>query len=166
MRLFFYILFYLFSFKISYGQTIIRFDNMESTSTWKGISTVNINSFFTGGLSLATDNPPNYAKYSSSDSCYTIFGSGLGSSSIEVDTFIYPNIPLISGNQYQIKFKDEPVSISRPEITNGLVDIMIYKDPIELVEQSTTTEESIDESLPSELKNHIRLNVLKRQPFK
>lgn len=105
MRLFFYILLYLFSFKISYGQTIIRFDNMESTSNWKGISTVNINSFFTGGLSLATDNPPNYAKYSSSDSCYTIFGSGLGSSSIEVDTFIYPNVPLISGNQYQIKFK-------------------------------------------------------------
>jgi hypothetical protein len=29
---------------------------------------------------------------------------------------------------YNLKFKDEPPTISRPEITNGLVDIKIYEE--------------------------------------
>jgi len=90
---------------ISYSQTLIYYDNMESTSTWKGTSTVITNSYFNGGVSTGVDNPPNYSMYSSFDSCYTIKGTGLGSSTIEVDTFIFPNASLISGRQYQIRFK-------------------------------------------------------------
>jgi hypothetical protein len=78
---------------------------MENPSTWRGVSTVLINSLFTGGLSSPNDNPPNYPKYFSFDSCYTVFGTGLGSSTIEIDTLIFPNVPLISGHQYQIRFK-------------------------------------------------------------
>ena len=33
-------------------------------------------------------------------------------------------------SDYNKKFKDEPPTISRPEITNGLVDIKIYEEPI------------------------------------
>jgi hypothetical protein len=105
-----------------YSQTIVKFDNMENTSNWRGVSTVNVNSFFTGGLSTINDNPANYSKYSSSDSCYTVFGSGLGSSVIEVDTFIYPNIPLISGHQYQIRFKLASFGINYTTQTAAGVD--------------------------------------------
>jgi hypothetical protein len=40
---------------------------------------------------------------------------------------IQPAIPDAVINDYNRKFKDEPPTISRPEITNGLVDIKIYQ---------------------------------------
>jgi hypothetical protein len=44
---------------------------------------------------------------------------------------ISPIIPDIVITDYNVKFKDEPLTISRPEITNGLVDIKIYRDLID-----------------------------------
>lgn len=95
---------------------------MENTSTWRGVSTVLINSNYNGGISSPSDNPANYPKYSSFDSCYTIFGNGLGSSTIEVDTFIYPNVPLISGHQYQIRFKIASFGLNYTSQTAAGVD--------------------------------------------
>lgn len=98
----------LFSFLLginySNSQTLYVGDNMENPSSWRGVSSM-INSMFTGGLSTSIDNPPNYPMYSSSDSCYMIKGNGLGSSTIEVDTFTYPIVPLTSGRRYQIRYK-------------------------------------------------------------
>ena len=39
---------------------------------------------------------------------------------------IQPQIPDVVIRDYQLKFKDEPTTISRPEITNGLVSIDVY----------------------------------------
>ena len=44
---------------------------------------------------------------------------------------IQPQVPDCVIREYNIKFKDEPSTISRPEITNGLVDIKIYLDQVE-----------------------------------
>jgi hypothetical protein len=44
---------------------------------------------------------------------------------------IQPQVPDYVIREYNIKFKDEPSTISRPEITNGLVDIKIYLDQVE-----------------------------------
>jgi hypothetical protein len=41
---------------------------------------------------------------------------------------IQPQVADAVINAYNIKFKDEPQTISRPEITNGLVDIKIYEE--------------------------------------
>lgn len=87
------------------AQTIIQSDDMESTSTWRGASTTGTNSSFVGGVSNAIDNPLSYPMYSSFDTCYQVRGTGLGSSTVERDTFIYPNITLKSGVQHQIRFK-------------------------------------------------------------
>jgi len=87
------------------AQTLIRSDNMESTSTWRGASTVIVNSSFVGGVSNIIDNPGSYPMYSSSDSCYQIRGTGLGSSTVERDTFLYPNVLIPTGRPYQIRFK-------------------------------------------------------------
>lgn len=43
---------------------------------------------------------------------------------------VQPAIPDAVIDEYNKKFKDEPPTISRPEITNGLVDIKIYEEPI------------------------------------
>jgi hypothetical protein len=43
---------------------------------------------------------------------------------------IQPQVPDKIINDYNKKFKDEPPTISRPEITNGLVDIKIYEEAI------------------------------------
>lgn len=93
------------SFNFSFGQLLIEGDNMESTSIWRGASTTGLNSSFIGGFSNNVDNPPNYQMYSSFDTCYQIRGLGLGSSTIEKDTFLYPNIILRTGRQYQIRYK-------------------------------------------------------------
>jgi hypothetical protein len=42
---------------------------------------------------------------------------------------VQPAIPDAVILEYNKKFKDEPPTISRPEITNGLVDIKIYEEP-------------------------------------
>lgn len=88
-----------------FSQSLYVGDNMEYPPAWRGISTPGTNSTFIGGLSSSIDNAPNYPMYASSDSCYVIKGTGLGSSAIEVDTFTYPIIPLTSGRRYQIRYK-------------------------------------------------------------
>lgn len=100
-----YILTLLLLFNTCFAQTLYIKDDMENPSAWRGISTPGTNSTFTGGLSSAIDNAPNYPMYSSSDSCYMVKGNGLGSSTIEVDTFTYPILPLTSGRRYQIRYK-------------------------------------------------------------
>lgn len=88
-----------------FSQTLITRDDMESPSFWKGSSTTGTNSSFIGGFSTPIDNPPSYQMYSSFDTCYRVVGSGLGSSSVERDTFIYPNILVPTNRPYQIRFK-------------------------------------------------------------
>lgn len=78
---------------------------METPYGWRGVSNSIGISLFTGGISLSTDNPSIYPMYASSDSCYMIKGNGLGSSTVENDTFTYPNLPVISGRTYEIRFK-------------------------------------------------------------
>jgi hypothetical protein len=51
---------------------------------------------------------------------------------------IQPQIPDIVIKEYNIKFKDEPITIAKPEITNGLVDIKIYMD--DMKDKETITE--------------------------
>lgn len=94
----------IFFIKTSFAQTLYVADSMESPASWRGTSSM-INSMFTGGLSTAIDNPPNYPMYSSSDSCYMVKGIGLGSSALEVDTFTYANLPVVVGRTYEIRFK-------------------------------------------------------------
>ena len=43
---------------------------------------------------------------------------------------IQPLIPDKVIKAYNIKFKDEPNTIAKPEVTNGLVDIKVYIDEI------------------------------------
>lgn len=96
--------FFLIAFDV-FSQTLIARDDMELPSTWRGVSTNGINSSYTGGLSSSSDNPPNYPMYASSDTCYVIKGIGLGSSPSEVDTFVYPSLPVIANRSYEIRFK-------------------------------------------------------------
>jgi hypothetical protein len=105
-----------------FAQTLIRRDDMESTSTWRGSSTTGINSSFVGGLSNAIDNPSSYPMYSSFDTCYQIRGAGLGSSAIEIDTFIYPNVLVPTGKQYQIRFKIASFGLNPSSQTAAGVD--------------------------------------------
>lgn len=88
----------------TFSQSLYVKDDMESPSGFRGISSM-INSQFIGLLSNAVDNPPNYPMYASSDTCYMVKGIGLGSSTSEVDTFTYPNLPVVSGRTYEIRFK-------------------------------------------------------------
>lgn len=112
----------LFLTNLGFSQTLLRVDNMENPPTWRGVSTTGINSYFNGGLSSANDSPPNYPMYSSSDSCYVIRGLGLGSSTVEADTFVYPNVILKSGKQHQIRFKVASFGISPSTNTAAGVD--------------------------------------------
>jgi hypothetical protein len=41
---------------------------------------------------------------------------------------VQPLIPDEIIKEYNIKFKDEPTTISKPEITNGLVSILVFVD--------------------------------------
>jgi hypothetical protein len=96
---------FLLCFNHVFSQTLIKSDDMESTSTWRGSSTTGTYSSFVGGLSDLIDNPPSYKLYSSVDTCYQIRGTGLGSSVVERDTFLYPNVIIPTGRPYQIRFK-------------------------------------------------------------
>lgn len=88
----------------TFSQSLYVKDDMESPSGFRGTSSM-INSQFIGLLSTATDNPPNYPMYASSDTCYMVKGIGLGSSVIESDTFTYANLPVVPGKTYEIRFK-------------------------------------------------------------
>lgn len=63
---------------------------------------------------------------------------------------ISPNVPDTIINDYNLKFKDEPRTISRPEITNGLVDIKIYND---MTDAPPTT--PINITIPADSSNTI-----------
>lgn len=104
------------------AQVPIRTDDMEYPPTWRGMSTTGTNSSFIGGLSSAIDNPANQPFYSTPDSCYVIRGTGLGSSTVEVDTFVYPNVPLISGHRYQIRYKLASIGLNPSVQTAAGVD--------------------------------------------
>lgn len=105
----------------TFSQSLYVFDNMESTSGFRGMSSM-INSQYIGLLSNAVDNPPNYPMYASSDSCYMIKGIGLGSSTAEVDTFTYPNLSVIPGRTYEIRFKVASFGINPSVNTAAGVD--------------------------------------------
>jgi hypothetical protein len=51
------------------------------------------------------------------------------SESIQRLNEIQPQIPDSVIKQYNEKFKDEPPTISRPEQTNGLVEILVFNEP-------------------------------------
>lgn len=81
---------------------------------------------------------------------------------------IQPQIPDKVIIEYNRKFKDEPNTISRPEITNGLVDIKIYLENMEEKEIQTQTEQKIEivqiESL--EINEKIINEPSKKKPFR
>jgi hypothetical protein len=90
-----------------FSQTTIYSDNMESTGwTWKGVPKILLNSFYTGGNSAPSDFPANSLRYTSTDSSFALFGTGLGSSSIEKDTLSYANVTGLNPSvYYQIRFR-------------------------------------------------------------
>ena len=51
------------------------------------------------------------------------------SESIQRLNEIQPQVPDSVIKQYNQKFKDEPDTISKPEITNGLVEILVFNEP-------------------------------------
>lgn len=61
---------------------------------------------------------------------------------------IQPQIPDAVIREYNRKFHDEPTSICRPEITNGLVDIKIYLDKEEPVCPPIIIPEEAQEAVP------------------
>ena len=91
---------------ITIAQTPIRFCTMEDTCSWKGISIPGTFTGYTGGNSSAIDLPANEPQYASLDTSFRILGTGIGSSSIEKDTLLFPNITgLDRTKRYTIKFK-------------------------------------------------------------
>lgn len=116
------VIIFLLGFLNSFSQTLIRRDDMETPFTWRGSSTTGTNSFFAGGLSPLVDNPSNYPMYSSNDTCYRIVGNGLGGSTVERDTFIYPNVIVPTGRPYQMRFKLASFGISPATQTAAGVD--------------------------------------------
>lgn len=62
---------------------------------------------------------------------------------------IQPQVPDIAIGEYNKKFVNEPPTISRPEIVNGLVDIKIYSDSMEIpVVSEPPKEEALKIELP------------------
>ena len=89
-----------------YAQTIIRSDDMELPGTWKGVRLPGINSNYVGGTTSANDCPSNELQYYSADSSYRLLGTGLGSSAIEYDTLLFPNvINLNTTLSYRVRFR-------------------------------------------------------------
>lgn len=85
----------------SYSQTVVYSDNMEDTGwTWKRVPKVLLYSYHTGGNSGTTNQPNNLNYYSSADTCFALFGTGLGSSAIEKDTLSYANVTGLDPNTY------------------------------------------------------------------
>lgn len=74
---------------------------------------------------------------------------------------IQPQVPDYVIKEYNLKFKDEPTTISRPEITNGLVDIKIYLDQVE--EKATETEKPEEVQVPVPVPEQIQQPVVKQK---
>ena len=73
-----------------FSQTVVHNDNMESSGwTWKGTPRVLLDSHYTGGNSSASDFPSNSHLYTSCDSSFALFGTGLGGSTAERDTLSF-----------------------------------------------------------------------------
>jgi hypothetical protein len=90
-----------------FSQTVVHNDNMESSGwTWKGTPRVLLDSHYTGGNSSASDFPSNSHLYTSCDSSFALFGTGLGGSTAERDTLSFCNITGLDPNaNYQIRFR-------------------------------------------------------------
>ena len=101
-------------FMKGFSQTVVYTDNMESSGwTWKGVPKTLLNSYYTGGNSSSSDSPSNSPLYTSTDSSFALFGTGLGSSAIEKDTLSYSNITGLDPNTYyQIRFRICSVGIN------------------------------------------------------
>jgi hypothetical protein len=103
---------------ISIGQTVIEFDNMETSSTnyllagWWYSSPLSPN----GGVSTWANN----ASVSPSNSA-VIYGAGNGSSLLEQNFYSLPNVSLNSNYFYQLKFKVASYTFTGPTAaTRGL----------------------------------------------
>jgi hypothetical protein len=114
------------------AQTIYS-DNMENIGwTWKGIPRVGSKSTlvskYVGGLTSIADSPAYSPLYSSSDSCFMLYGAGPGSSFIlERDTVNYPNVtgldPTIS---HRISFKLASFGLNLPGNPAAGVDVLDF----------------------------------------
>lgn len=88
------------------AQTPIRFCTMEDTCTWFPTRVPGTFSSFIGGNSSSSDLPANDPRYSSLDTSYQVLGGGIGSSTPELDTLLFPNITgLDRTKRYTIRFK-------------------------------------------------------------
>lgn len=95
------------------AQTPIRFCTMEDTCTWFPTRVPGTFSSFIGGNSSASDLPANTPQYSSLDTSYRLLGSGIGSSTPESDTLLFPNITgLDRAKRYTIRFKLSSIAYS------------------------------------------------------
>jgi len=91
---------------LSNSQSILRADSMELPATWRGVRVPGTYSGYIGGTSSTIDNPANSIQYVSSDTCYRLLGTGIGSSTPEIDTLVFPNITgLDRTKRYTIRFK-------------------------------------------------------------
>lgn len=89
-----------------YSQTVIYQDDMELPSTWRGNRVPGTYSSYVGGNSSLNDLPTNDPQYSSLDTSYRLLGTGIGSSTPELDTLLFPNITgLDRTKRYTIRFK-------------------------------------------------------------
>lgn len=81
------------------------------------------NSGYVGGLSAANDNPANSPLYTSLDSCFRVVGTGLGSSTIERDTIVFPTVTGLNPSSfYRLKFKLATIGITPSVNTAAGVD--------------------------------------------
>ena len=88
------------------AQTPIHYCTMEDTCTWFPTRIPGTFSNYTGGNSSAIDLPANELQYASLDTAYRLLGTGIGSSSIEKDTLVFPNITgLDRTKRYTVRFK-------------------------------------------------------------
>jgi hypothetical protein len=76
---------------------------------------------------------------------------------------IQPTVPDAIIKEYNIKFKDEPSSIAKPEITNGLVELQVY-----INEPTPTPSPSAEPETKPEVIVHVTgpTEKPKRTPFK
>lgn len=105
------------------AQTTLYLDNMESVGyTWRGVPKVGINTGYISGVSNATDVPANTNLYSSSITSYRIFGSGLGSSSVERDTLVYSLVSLDPLYCHEFRLRVSSIGIQPSTNTAAGVD--------------------------------------------
>ena len=73
---------------------------------------------------------------------------------------IQPTVPDMVIRQYNLKFKDEPPTIAKPEITNGLVELQVY------IDDPTPTPSPPPEVEPPVIVHVKEMEKPKRTPFK